>query len=243
MRHPVRSLNRQLSVSSCESTVSVDAPAKSAFVGDDAQCSILSGDDNAKRRGVRFQEKHKNQVHASQVSLTTQDCQTLWYSSNDKRHFKQVFHREINKFRYMSLSLQYDTTTNDDDDHHHRWSRQIQDFYQTINDADSAQQATQVLQQYLQNHHAIPDEAVGLEKFMVDSRQRRRKRYDLYDAMEQIQQENNDAMVDGFADNHDDDKADTMRMACTYHSRSAVFLAHLVASSKAYQYDARREAS
>ena len=89
-----------------------------------------------------------------------------------------------------------------------------------MNAASTAPEATQVMQS-MKALLDIPDEAIGLDKYIVAGRARKLKRFELLDAVMQIQES------EGFVD--DEDKVETMHTACRFQSRTAVFLAYLVA--------------
>lgn len=194
------------SSSSCESTIAVNCcpptattPTATSFVADQFR--------SRRRRQVSFDEG-SNIVHASEIELTVQECQHLWYSKRERAIFRQRTALQVEKLRTQHLESP------------HCWSRVLQDFYDCIHQVSCAAQAIEAMQDMQAVY--ISDEVVGLEKHFVASEQRKQSCFDLVDAVLQIQDS------EGFMDD-DDDRADTMRTASRFESRANVFLAYFVA--------------
>lgn len=160
----------------------------------------------SRRRKVSFNE-HCNTVHESAgLILTVQDCKNMWYSPQEMATFRQVAICQVKRQSAAS------------------WSRAYKKIYMAVSRKSLT---TDDVQDVLRQAVPIPDEAFGLEKHVVAPRQNKMKKVDLVYAILQIQ-DNSNAFAMGV-----DDKADTMRTASRHESRTALFMAHLVAQKLA----------
>ena len=192
-------LKRQSSISSTNSTFVVE------------QCKpqdLSENDDN--QRGVRF-NLSLNQEHSSEIKLSQEEREAMWYTANDMALFKASFRESVERLKKAHRAASPDY-----------WTKQLRTFHTALRNASTPREIVQIMKTA---KFTIPDSACGLEKCIVGSSKHPSAKLRIVDYVMAIQE--NPSVEDEF------ERAENMRIACASISKPSVFLAYFAASNTA----------